>query len=583
MNPTHEDKAYAQFDRRLLRRFLGYLGPHRRLVALSAALILAGVGLQTLSPLIVRHAIDGPVEDRDARGLAAAAGLFLGLAAIVTLLKYLEHLATSLAGQRMIRDLRLEVFGHLQRQPIAYFTRTPVGRLTTRLTNDIDALDEMFTSGLVWMVMDLALLAGYTAIMFVLSWRLTLLMFSLAPLVAVGLLLFRRYARDVLRALRQKIAALAAMVQELIAGMSVVQLFGQERRVEERFGERNQDFRRTAFRAVVVHSLFYPGAQLVGALAVALLIAYAAGAVGEGGLSYGTVVAFAYAANRFFGPIQDLAEKYTILQSAMAAAERLFGILDSPAEDPGGAVGAVARGAIEFDGVDFSYDGSTPVLQGVSFSVAPGERVALVGLTGAGKTTLAHLLERFYDPTGGSIRVDGVDVRRYERRALRRGMALVTQEPFLFTRTIRENIGGRAHEAAAAAQAHDFITALPDGYETPMAEGAATLSLGQRQLVSIARALATEARILILDEATASVDPQTERRIQAAMERLLAGRTALVIAHRLETVRRADRIVVLHHGRVRETGTHDELMAREGLYAQMVRLHLWEGDSASER
>lgn len=572
-----EDREHRDFDRRLFARFVRYLRPHKALVATSAALIAVGVGARMVSPFLVQAVMDGPVKDKNVAGLGFYAAIFLGIAAASALLKYVEHLVTTLAGQRIIRDLRNEVFAHLQRQPVATFTRTPVGRLTTRLTNDIESLNELFTSGLVWMVMDLALLVGMTVVMLLLSWRLTLLTFSLAPVVAAGLWMFRRWGRPLYREWRRTIAAMAATIQELIQGMSVVQLFAQEKRAEARFRARSHETRDAAFRIIGIHSLFYPGAQLVGALGLAILLAYAGHAIGAGVLTFGTLVAFAYAAQKFFEPIHDLTEKFTILQSAMASSERLFGILDTPAEDAGGGAPAPSGGAVAFENVNFTYDGRTPVLDGVSFGIAPGERVALVGLTGAGKTTLAHLLERYYDPTGGAVRVDGRDAREYDRRALRSSMALVSQEPFIFRRTVRENIGGAAEEAARVAQAHDFITALPAGYDTPLAEGGATLSSGQRQLLSIARALARDPKILILDEATASVDPETERRLQAGVERLLEGRTALIIAHRLATVRNADRIVLLHHGRVREEGTHDELMAREGMYAQMVRLNLWGG------
>lgn len=581
MSAHEEDKEYRQFDWRLMKRFLVYLRPHRRWVALAGLLVLSGVLLRLAAPVVVKGAIDGPIAHHDAAGLGYYMAIFLAVGAGLTLVKYAEELVTTLAGQRIIRDVRMEVFGHLQRQPIRFFQSHPVGRLTTRLTNDVEALNEMFTSGLVWLAMDLVMLAGLTGMMFWLSWRLALATFALSPLALVGLWLFRRFARHYFREMRRQLAALGAMLHELIAGMSVVQLFGQEERVRHRYGERDEEYLHTGLRATVVHSFFFAGAQMAGALALAVLIGYGAAMVGEGAMSLGGLVAFAYTAQKFFEPIHDMSEKFTILQSAMAASERLFGMLDLPAEDPGAGAPTPARGHVEFDAVHFSYDGKTPVLQGVSFSIAPGQCVALVGLTGAGKTTLAHLLERFWDPTGGAIRVDGLELARYDRRALRRAMAIVSQEPFLFRRSVRENIGPGAVEAAQAAQAHDFITALPQGYDTPLAERAATLSTGQRQLISIARALASDPRILILDEATASVDPETERRIQAGVEKLLQGRTALIIAHRLATVRRADRIVVLHHGRVKEEGTHDQLMAAEGLYAQMVRLNLWERTTAS--
>jgi ATP-binding cassette subfamily B protein len=610
----HEEEALGKaYDARLMRRLLGYLRPYRGMVVGAVALILVSSLLQLVGPLATAVAIDvfirpagaapeggvtgrvaGLVAHRGAalearEGLAAMALVYLAalIATFATL--YLQGYVMELMGQKVMFDLRREVFAKLQRLPVAFFDRTPIGRLVTRVTNDVDAMNELFTAGIVAVLGDVALLGGIMGVLFWLDVRLALATFAILPLLAVLTLWFKNRSRQSYREVRTKLARINAFLQEHLTGMSVVQLFGAEARAAERFGRINDEHRVANIRAIFAYAVYYPMVELVTAVGVGLILWIGGGRVMRGALSLGVLVAFLQYAQRFYQPLADLSEKYNILQAAMASSERIFRLLDRPVEiaTPGDAYRPPeVAGAIAFEHVAFSYLEGERVLHDLGFAVAPGETVAVVGHTGAGKSTLANLLLRFYDVDSGTVSVDGVDVRRWDLHALRRAIGLVLQDVFLFSGDVAGNIRlgateidqARLASAAREVQALDFIERLPGGFAAPVRERGAGLSVGQKQLVAFARALAFDPRILVLDEATAAVDTETEQRIQAALERLLAGRTSLVIAHRLSTIQRADRILVLHKGCLRETGTHQELLAQRGIYHRLYQLQ-WGQDT----
>ena len=518
------------------------------------------------------------------RGLAAVATVYLGALVLGFVVLYLQSYLMQMMGQYVMADLRRQIFGKLQDLPVAYFDRHPVGRLVTRVTNDVDALNELFTAGIVSIFGDLVLLAGIVGVLFWLDWRLALVTFCILPLLAALTLWFKVRARQRYREVRLKLAAINSFLQEQITGMSVVQLFNQERRTFDAFSGINDEHRDANVATVFYYAVYYPAVELITALGAALILWYGGGQVLRAALSVGALVAFLQYAQRFYRPLSDLSEKYNILQAAMASAERIFGLLDAPVGIAAPAEGAhrpaAVRGAVEFDGVGFAYLEGEDVLHDVSFRIEPGETVAVVGHTGAGKSTIASLLLRFYDVGRGRVLIDGVDVRDWDLDALRRGTAMVLQDVFLFAGTVGDNIGlgsgeigaARIRRAAREVHALEFIERLPGGFDSRLKERGGGLSVGQKQLIAFARALAFDPRILILDEATSSVDTETERLIQMALDRLLADRTSLVIAHRLSTIQRADRILVLHQGRLCEQGTHQQLLARDGLYRRLYEL-----------
>ncbi len=578
-----EEALGKAYDGRLMRRFAGYLRPYKAGVALTLALMAVRIAAELAAPLILKSAVDGPVARGDLDGLLAHAALF-GAAVLATgAFEFLYVWFMNGIGQRVILDLRMELFAHLQRLSVSFFDRNPVGRLVVRVTNDVENLHELFTSGLVEFAADLLMLGGIIAAMFWVDWKLALATMAVSPLILGSALLFRRLARERYREMRRRIARLNAFLNESVNGMRTIQIFGREKAALERFRHHNAEFRDSAISTVFVYSLFYPGIEALSSLAVALLVWVGGASIAAGTLTFGSFVAFWYFAQKFFSPVRELAEKYNILQAAMASSERIFKVLDTPpeiADRPGARPAPPLRGEVAFEDVSFSYDGRTPVLQGVSFRVEPGRSVAVVGLTGAGKSTIMNLLLRFYEPQAGRILVDGIDIRELDARTVRRQMGLVLQDVFLFAGSVEENIrlGERAltrervEEAARAVNADRFIRSLPGGFGAPVLERGAALSTGERQLLSFARALAFDPRILILDEATSSVDAETEQLIRDGLLRLMKGRTCLVVAHRLSTVQHADRILVLHRGRVREEGTHAELLRQDGLYRKLHRL-----------
>ena len=599
MSDHHEEEALGKaYDARLMRRLLHYLRPYRwRVVAAMVLAFVTGalgavvpylfkVGVDTYLVPGIEHSIDYQTA---MTGLQWVAVIFLCALVLGFALSYMQMLVMQLVGQQVMFDLRMEIFGHLQRLPMSFFDRNPVGRLVTRVTTDVDTLNDLFASGVVAMLGDVFRLAFIVGVMLWMDWRLSLAAFIVLPLILMVTLLFRRSFREANRRIRTAIARINAFLQEHISGMTVVQLFNRERKAREQFANVNRTHMLAYKDAILAFALFYPAVEFLGVAAVVALLWFGGLRVLAGGLQLGVVIAFIQYAGQFFRPIQDLSEKYSILQQAMASSERIFKLLDEPVTiAPPAAPKRLERlrGEIEFRNVWFAYTGGTEpkdetwVLRDVSFRVAPGQTLALVGHTGAGKTTIIQLLLRFYDVQRGQILVDGADIHELDLTDLRRHFGIVLQDPFLFSGTVESNVrlGTETIDRAAVERALEevrlcaFVRTLPDGVAAPVSERGATFSVGQRQLISFARALAHNPQFLILDEATSSVDTQTEMMIREALDRLLAGRTAMVIAHRLSTIQRADQIVVMHKGRVREQGTHQELLAQRGIYFRLYQL-----------
>jgi ATP-binding cassette subfamily B protein len=519
---------------------------------------------------------------RDLDGLGRLALAYLAALLGAFGCRYLEQYVMNLVGQRVMYDLRQELFAHLLAQNMRFFTRNPIGRLMTRVTSDVDVLSEMFSAGVVSIIEDVLKLLGIMVILLWMDWRLALATFAVLPLVVLTAAVFRAKVRQTFRRVRTAIAKINAFLQENLVGMQVVQLFNHEAHNLGRFRRLNREHLDAHLDTVFYHAVFFPAIELLGAIALALILWVGGGEITRGAVTFGVLVAFIQYAQSFFRPISDLSEKYGIMQAAMASAERIFKLLDTVEVTPEARepmLPGPMRGGVEFDHVTFAYEGEEHVLKDVSFRVAPGETVAVVGATGAGKTTLVNLLVRFWDPTRGQVRVDGHDTRAVPLAWLRGGIGVVQQDAFLFAGSVADNLSlgrplpeGAIRTAAVRVNADRFIRELPLGYGTPVREGGTSLSGGQRQLLAFARALAYDPRILVLDEATSSVDTETEAAIQSGLEHLLAGRTALIIAHRLSTVRRADRILVLHHGELRESGTHVELLALGGIYSKLYEL-----------
>jgi ATP-binding cassette subfamily B multidrug efflux pump len=584
MPDTHEEQILGKaYDAQLMRRLLRYLRPYRGAAALAFLYIIAGSALTILPPWLTKVAIDRHIRTANLAGLNGVAALY-----ILTLLgafafSYGQTWVLNLMGQRIMYDLRMEIFRHLSKLDVAFFDKNPVGRLMTRVTTDVDALNEMFTAGMISVFGDILTLAGIVVVLFILNYRLALVVFSVIPLLFLVSILFKIKVRDSFRRVRAAIARINAFLQENITGTAVVQGFAQETRQYRKFTGINREHLDANLQSVAYYAIFYPVLELIGALAIALVVWYGGAKVFEGALTLGALVAFVQYSDRFFRPISDLSEKYTILQSAMASSERIFKLLDtepritSPAR---AAVTSVATGAIAFRQVTFAYNPSEPVLHDVSFEVQPGEKLALVGATGAGKSTIIGLLSRFYDAQQGQILVDGIDVKQYDLQGLRRSIGVVLQDVFLFSGTVADNIRLRNGEitdqalvrAAETVHAADFVRRLPLDFQAQIGERGASLSVGQKQLLAFARALAYDPRILVLDEATSSIDTETELLIRDALEKLLAGRTSIIIAHRLSTIQNADRILVLHRGRVREIGSHQELLKLKGIYYRLYQL-----------
>ena len=599
----HEEEALGRaYDARLMRRLLAYARPHRVLVGGALALLMLEGLLQLAGPLLTQLVIDVAIPARDTATAWRAAGWMVGALALAFVCAYGETILTALLGQRVMQQMRIDIFAHLQRLPVRFFDRNPVGRLVTRVTSDVESLNELFTSGVVAGLGDLFTLVAIGALMLATDWRLALASFVVIPLIALTSIVFQRKVRTAYRDIRVKLARINAFLQERLTGMRLVQLFGMQRREREGFDHLNRDHLTAHLRSITYYALYFPAIEILTSVALATLIVAGARGIEIGALTVGTVAAFLQLSRRFYQPLQDLADKFNIMQQAMAASERVFRLLDEPVdtgrvegiEKPADRAAApVSRSAVEvrFEDVWFAYDrphtadgaetSGEPewVLKGVSFIARPGQTLALVGHTGAGKTTIVSLLLRFYEPQRGRITVNGRDIRGLSAGELRSVIGYVQQDIFLFAGDVLTNIRlsspipDRAAIAAAEQVGADrIIRRLPAGYDHGLGERGATISVGERQLLSFARAVAADPAVLVLDEATSAVDSAIEEEIQRALRTLMAGRTTIAIAHRLSTIVEADEILLLHHGEVRERGTHRELMAVGGLYERLYRL-----------
>ena len=620
-------KAY---DGRLMRRLLTYLRPYKWHVVLALVAIVLKSVADVLGPFLTKIAIDkylakSPnthswIGDRlssaPLTGIAQIGGLYIGLLAVTFTLEFIQTYTMQWTGQKVMFDLRSQIFRYLQHMHVGFFDKNPVGRLVTRVTTDVDALNEMFTAGVVSIFEDVFVLAGIVGIMLKMNWRLALITFAVLPLIMIATKIFRDKVRDSYRRIRTAIARINTYLQEAVSGMLVLQLFNREKKAFRQFSDINASHMEAFKDAILAYAFYYPVVEILSAIAIASIIWFGGRDVIRGVATLGVLVAFMQYAQRFFRPIQDLSEKYNILQSAMASAERIFKLLDTPVEIKSPAVTKKPQGPgrIEFDHVWFAYrtvpakssgDGTTAkhvgadalvrpagqspaatpadldwVLRDVSFVLEPGETIAVVGHTGAGKTTLISLLMRFYDVQKGAIRIDGVDIKEMALEDLRGRFGVVLQDPFLFSGTVAGNIrlgtariqDSDVEQAAEDVNLADFIRGLPGGFQEEVRERGSTLSTGQKQLISFARALAHDPKILILDEATSSVDTETEFRVRDALNRMVEGRTSLIIAHRLSTIQRADKIIVMHKGKVREMGSHQQLLANRGIYYKLYQL-----------
>ena len=581
----HDEEVLGKaYDARLMRRLLAYLKPYRSSVVIALLVIIGHSVLQLAQPYLMKLAIDQYIAEGDMAGLNRIALVFLFVLIGAFVLEYVRTYTLQLTGQRIMFDLRMEIYSHLQRLDMRFYDRNPVGRLMTRVTTDVDVLNDMFASGIVTVFGDIFMLVGIMTVLVSMDWRLALIAFSVLPLIIFITQWFRRNVRETYRTVRLWIARINAFLQEHISGMATVQLFRREALSYARFEEINRTHRDSNIAGIVYYAVFYPTIEIIGALAASLIIWYGGAWVLQDSLTLGVLVAFLLYAQRFFRPISDMSEKFNMLQAAMASSERIFTLLDTPVllKNPKNPVSrsGQALGRIEFDRVWFAYTENDFVLRDVSFEVAPGERIGIVGATGAGKTTIINLLMRFYDVTRGRICLDGVDIRELDLRGLRRLFSLVLQDVHLFSGSIASNIrlgeqgisDAAVEQAAASVHADRFIAPLPGGFSSVVAERGANFSVGQKQILSFARALAFDPRILVLDEATSSVDTETELLIQDGLQVLMAGRTTIAIAHRLSTIQNMDKILVLHKGQIRERGTHQNLLTQRGIYHRLYQL-----------
>jgi len=582
---AHEEEVLGKaYDSRLMKRLLTYLWPYKGYAIAALAFIIANALLQLAQPYLTKLAIDRYIKAGDLQGVSRIALLFIFVLVGGFICEFAETWLMQMIGQRIMFDMRTQIYEHLQRLSLSYYDRNPVGRLMTRVTSDVDVLNDLFASGLVAAFGDAFMLVGIMVVLIVMDWRLALVAFATLPLILLVTQWFRRNVRESYRTVRTLVARINAFLQENITGMATVQLFRREAVNFGRFDNISRAHRDANLQSIFYYAVFYPAIEIVSALAGALIIWIGGRWVMSSTLTLGSLVAFLQYSQRFFRPISDMSEKFNLLQAAMASSERIFGLLDAPItiESPKAPVtrAGEAPGHIVFDHVSFAYANDNFVLRDVSFEVRPGERIGIVGATGAGKSTIINLLLRFYDVSRGRILIDGVDIRELELHDLRKLFSLVLQDVYLFTGTIASNVrlgnpeisDAEVRRAIEAVHADSFVDRLPEGLAAPVAERGATLSVGQKQLLSFARALAFNPRVLVLDEATSSVDTETELLIRDALQVLMAGRTTIAVAHRLSTIQDMDKILVFHKGELREMGSHQELLARRGIYYKLYQL-----------
>lgn len=582
-SPHQEEVLGKAYDLRLIRRLWKYIIPYKRLFFFAMLLLPLQQAFGLAQPYLMKIGIDQYIAQRDLAGLQTVALIFLGALVGETIMIFFHYYLTMAVAQRCLADLRVEIFSHVQKLPMSYFDRNPVGRLVTRMTTDVDVLQEMFSSGVMTLISDFVMVVWIVGIMFYLHAELALVSLALIPPMAFAINFFRIKARKTYRQIRERIARINAYLGEAISGMAIIQLFAREEKTYREFDALNADHRNAYHLSNLYEAALYSMVEAAGSVSVALLLWYGGGEVLHGIIGIGTVVAFKEYIHRFFVPLRDFSQKYAVMQSAMSSAERIFQLLDTPVtiDSPKNAViPKPFRGEVVFNDVWFHYKADDPVLKGVSFRIEPGEKIAVVGATGSGKTTTIKLLNRFYDIQKGSIQVGGVDVRKWDLQALRRHIGVVLQDVFLFSGDIRTNLAlgdrsvsmERIENAARLANAESFIGRLAGGFGADVRERGSNFSGGQRQLLALARVLVFQPKILVMDEATSSVDTETEALIQDALERVMRDRTCLLIAHRLSTIRNADRIIVLHRGEVREIGSHSELMEKQGIYHRLYQL-----------
>tara|TARA_B100000902_G_scaffold398090_1_gene463752 strand:- start:2138 stop:3937 length:1800 start_codon:yes stop_codon:yes gene_type:complete len=580
---TEEEIQHRSFNGRLLIKLLSYLRPHKRRVVLSFITIAFAAFFSQIGPWLTQIAVDDYIGTGNYEGLKWIVAAFFMCIIAQYITQYAQTLITETMGQHVMLDMRRDIFAHLQKLPLNYFDHTPLGRIMTRCSNDVEALNEFFSEGIVSVFMDLFMLVAILCFMFYIDPKLTLICCIVVPVLAVSTFYLQNKAMVAYRELRVRLARLNSYLQENITGMEVVQLFGREKRNLEDFDKEHLPYRRAEEREIFFYALFFPFTELIGTLGVASVVWLGSSAVMSERIAFGVLVAFLQYIRRFFRPIMDISDRYALLQSAMASSERIFELIETPIEKPGGTrqelTKSLGSSSIEFENVYFKYDESSKdwILRDVSFKVEAGQSLALVGSTGSGKTTIVSLLCRFYEIQKGTIRVDGIDIRKWNTGQLREKISIVQQDVFLFSGSVKDNIRlgndkiglESVKRAANVVNADGFINELEHNYEHKIAERGSTLSGGQQQLLSFARALAFNPEILVLDEATSAIDTETEQLIQDAISKLMKGRTSIVIAHRLSTIQNANQILVLHHGKIRERGRHDELIAQKGIYSKL--------------